>query len=90
MNIDSLLASSASVMHWLSLPEGKLFLDWLDATISEDEKTLLTVQEPFELYRAQGALKRMLRIAGLAEELRKYQKDKLAGKVEEVSKTRRL
>jgi len=61
----------AQTLAWLEDPKGKDFFSFLQTLYDRNEHTLRNRIEPYEFYRAQGAMSVLESILGMREDLLK-------------------
>lgn len=81
---DRLLQHSVGLLRWLESPEGRLFSEWIGDMRLREYKKLMESKDNAEIFRAQGAVGILDVIRFLYEDLRNYQRDVLAGRVQPI------
>jgi hypothetical protein len=79
-----LLQHSVGVLKWLESPEGRLFSEWIQDMRLREYRHLMESKDTAEIFRSQGAVGILDVIKNIAQDLKEYQRDVLAGRVQPI------
>ena len=72
------------MLRWLSLPEARLFSEWIEDVRLREYSKLMHSERRTEIFRAQGSVATIDLIKSLKDDLRSYEKDVIDGKVQRI------
>ena len=81
---ERLLAHSSSLLEWLSQPAAVLFNEWIQDLRLRENKKLMEASDEIKVFRAQGSVGILDLIMTLKEDLRQYDQDVSAGRVQRI------
>src|SRR5690349_7651671 len=81
---DKLLMHAAGMIRRMDSPEGVLFSEWLDDIRVRENRKLMESDKQELMFRAQGSVGTIDLIKSLRRDLKQYEKDLRAGKVQPI------
>jgi ABC-type uncharacterized transport system ATPase subunit len=87
MPLNKLLALDPTrTLKWLEDPAGSQFSELIREWFEEDMRKLKSSIEDYEVFRAQGSIKRLTQILGIHQEIKEYLHDVSLGKRKPIDK----